>query len=152
MSKFSTFLCAATLLLPLPNPVGGRFEKYKAIEAYEILPGILAMPAYSTDGQVCEIGLERRHYSPDKIELDSGLTREEIDRALDELAPLNERGNRSKEFEKDLITQNGNAITTSIDYENVLLQIYGEGSHATKGKVIETNIAATIRWKNRKCE
>jgi hypothetical protein len=28
--------------------------KYKAVEAYEVRPGILVFPTYSEDGEVCE--------------------------------------------------------------------------------------------------
>jgi len=152
MSKRSALLCAVMLLLRSANPVGGQFDRYKAIEAYEIRPGILMMPTYSIDGQVCEVALEARHYSPERIKLDSSLTRQEIDQVFDELAPPIERGARSKGFERDLISEAGNAITTSVDYENVLLQIYGESRSAGKGKIVTGNIVATIRWKNRTCK
>jgi hypothetical protein len=45
-----------------------RFSKYKTVEAYEIGPGILMMPNFSSDGQVCEIGLEILHYSPKEFD------------------------------------------------------------------------------------
>lgn len=57
------------------------------MEAYEVQPGILAFPTYAADGQVCEIGIERRHYSLEVIRLDPGLSREEIDKTVDDLAP-----------------------------------------------------------------
>ena len=152
MSKFSAFVYAPILLLPSGNPAGVQFEKYKKIEAYEIRPGILMMPTYSADGQICEIGLEVRHYSPEKVILDSDLTREEINQIFDELAPVNERGARSQNFGRDLISETGTAITTSIVYENVLLQIYGERLSGSKREVVESDVVATLRWKNRKCE
>jgi len=106
------------------------------------------MPTYSDDGQLCEVGLQRRNYSPEKIRLDSSLTREEIDQALDELVPVNERGARSKDH-GDILGV-GNTMTTIYDYENVQLQVYGETA-MSKGSMVEKDIAATIRWKNRKC-
>jgi hypothetical protein len=36
------------------------------------------MPRYSADGQVCEIGIEKRHFSPEEISLNSGLSGTEI--------------------------------------------------------------------------
>jgi hypothetical protein len=92
MSKLIGLALAAVLLLPSANPVREQFAKYKAVEAYEIRPGVLMMPRYSSDGQVCEIGLEKLHYSPEIIRLDSSLSREEVDQVLEELVPANERG------------------------------------------------------------
>ena len=47
MSKLPYLPCATTLLL-----------------AYEIRPGVLVMPRYAQDGQVWEVGMEKRRYSP----------------------------------------------------------------------------------------
>jgi len=146
-------LAFAALLLIAATPVRERFEKYKAVEAYEVQPGVLAMPRYSGDGQVCEIALERLHYSPDKIRLDSGLTRKEIDQVFEELVPSAERGQRAKDLEGTLITQGGHSLSTNVDFENVTLQIVSEQlpvSH--KGEIVERDILATIRWKHRRCE
>jgi len=84
MSKLIASVVVAMLLLITSNPGRERFAKYKAVEAYEIRPGILMMPKYSTDGQICEIGLEKLHYSPDMIRLDSSLSRKDIDQIFDE--------------------------------------------------------------------
>lgn len=45
---------------------------------------------------MCEIGIERRHYSPELIKLDPSLSREEIDKTVDELAPSAVRGQKSE--------------------------------------------------------
>ena len=86
MSKLIASVVAGILLLPALNTGRERFAKYKPVEAYEIRQGILMMPRYSADGQVCEIGLEKLHYSPEMIRVDSSLSREEIDQIFDELA------------------------------------------------------------------
>jgi len=124
------------------------FSKYKAVEAYEIRPGILIMPRYSEDGQVCEIGLERAHYSLAKITLDASLSRSEIDQIADELVHANERGPRTFGNLGDLVMEDGGALVTVADYERVSIQIYGSDSP----KSGEGNVAATIRWKTRKCQ
>jgi hypothetical protein len=31
-----------------------QFKRYKAVEAYEVRPGVLMMPRYDSGGQVCE--------------------------------------------------------------------------------------------------
>jgi hypothetical protein len=79
--------CVLLLLLLTASPQTTSMAKYKAVEAYEVRPGILMFPTYTEDGQVCEIGLERRHYSPEIIRLDPNLSREDIDAIVDELDP-----------------------------------------------------------------
>jgi hypothetical protein len=151
MSKLISLAFAAVLLLSA-NPVRENFAKYKAIEAYEIRPGVLMMPRYSADGQVCEIGLEKLHYSPEIIRLDSSLSRKEIDQIFDELVPAVERGPRSKDFAGTLITQGGHSLTTKIDFERVSIQIYGDVSPAAgKDGVTVGEITATLKWKKRIC-
>jgi hypothetical protein len=149
MAKLIGLAFATLLLLASANPVHERFAKYKAVESYEIRPGVLMMPSYSSDGQVCEIGLEKLHYSPEIIRLDSSLSRKEIDQIFDELVPADERGQRSKDFARDLITQSGGGLTTHIDFQNVSIQIYGATADKDGSTVDE--VAATLKWKNRKC-
>jgi len=151
MSKSIGLACATALLLLFAGPRSGRFSKYKTVEAYEIRPGILMMPSYSDDGQVCEIGLQKLHYSPEMIRLDSSLSREEIDRILEEPVPADERGPRSKDFKRELITIVGPEMTTDTEYENVSIQIHSHVLHASRKSEVVDDIAATIKWKNRKC-
>ncbi len=154
MSKLIGLSFAAALLILPVNPVHEKFAKYKAIEAYEVRPGILMMPKYSAGEQVCEIGLQKLHYSPEIIRLDSSLSREEIDQVFDELVPANERGPRSMAFAgRDLIVQAGGSLTTIIDFENVSIQIYREASSAAgKGGITVHEIIAMLKWKNRTCQ
>jgi hypothetical protein len=151
MSKLIGLAIAAMFLLPPANPNRERFTKYKAIEAYEIRPGILMMPSYSSDGQVCEIGIEKLHYSPVMIRLGSDLSQKEIDQIFEELVPATERGLKSKDFD-GLISQSGNGLITYIDYENVTIQIYGDASPGKHYVTTVVEVAATIKWKNRKCQ
>jgi hypothetical protein len=148
MSKLIGLAFAAVLLLPSANPIHENFAKYKAIEAYEIRAGVLMMPSYSSDGQVCEVGLEKLHYAPETIRLDSTLSRQEIDQIFDELVSADERGPRSNDFAGTTITQGGHSLTTTTDFENVSIQIYGA---AGKGGTTVDEIAATLKWKNRTC-
>ena len=153
MLKLIGLACTAILLLFVAKPQSDKFSKYKTVEAYEIRPGILMVPTYSTDGQVCEIGIERRHYMPDKVTLSSGLSREEINQICDELAPVNERGSRPTNLlERGGVMQEGNTLLTSEEYENVSISIYSEALSASSGSELHIkNVAATITWKHRKC-
>jgi hypothetical protein len=153
MSRLIGLALTAVLLLLSATLTRERFSKYKAIEAYEIRPGILMMPRYSPDGYVCEIGLERLHYSPEMIRLDSGLSREEIDQIFDELVPAAERGPQLKGVAGNLITKNGPGLITNIAFENVSIQIYSHIlSTAHKGETTVDQVAATFSWKNRNCQ
>jgi len=111
------------------------------------------IPRYAADGQVCEIGLEVRHYSPDMIRLDSGLPRKEIERIVDELVPVNERGPKDTSWAgRDMIAETGKSLTTLSEYENVSIQIYSALlPNSKKPKIVLDDLAAVIRWKNRKC-
>jgi len=151
MSKLIGVALIATLLLPSANLAREQFAKYRAIEAYEVRPGILMMPRYSDDGHVCEIGLEKLHYSPDKIRLDSSLSRTEVDEIFDELVPVAQRGERLKGIAGNLSTESGQDLTTNIEFDNVSIQIYAQILSASKRRTIVDEVAATLRWKNRKC-
>ena len=153
MSKLICSVVAAMLLLPTSNPDREKFEKYKAIEAYEIRPGILLMPRYSADGQVCEVGLEKLHYSPEKIRLDSSLSRKEIDQIFDELVPSDERGPKPAGIlEQGGTTFLGQGMVSDEEYQNISIRIYGIASPSGKGGVIADEVAATLTWKNRMCQ
>ena len=153
MSKPGILAWAIILLAPLAKPQSENFSKYRPIEAYEVAPGILMIPRYAEDGQVCEIGLEVRHYSPDLVRLDSGLPRKKIERIVDELVPLNERGPKDTVLAgRDMITETGNSLVTFSEYENVSIQIYSAILPTSKKhKIAADDVAAIIRWKNRKC-
>lgn len=142
-------------LLFLGKPHSDRFSKYKQVEAYEVRPGILMLPTYSDDGQVCEIGLQILHYSPEMIRLDSGTTPKDVDEVLDELVPASERGPKSKVLAGDLVTQNGPGSVRTTDFENVTVQIVARDEGwptAKKRKTVEIDVVATVvHWKNRTC-
>jgi hypothetical protein len=132
------------------NQRGDKFSKYKAVEAYEVRPGILMMPQYAADGEVCEIGLERRRYSPKMIQLDGDIQGKDLNDIVDELAPDAERGL------KDVIErteEDGGGMTTFRDYQNVSVVIYSHVLNNERRNIeVEPNIAVTIAWKNHKCE
>ena len=134
----------------LPND---QFSRYRAVEAYEIRPGILMMPRYSVEGQVCEIGLEKLHYSPELIRLDSDLSRQEISQIFDELVPSAERGPRPTSLlEQGMATVSGRGMIDDEEYQNASIRIFGDYSPDGKGGGTLDEVAATLTWKNRKCQ
>lgn len=155
MSKRLGLVCTASLALVLlgAKPQSNMFSKYKAVEAYELKPGILIMPRYTGDGEVCEVGLEKRQYSPELIRVSSRLSDSEIEQYVDELVPSEERGPKTPMFGTVNVvsvagsTQSG-TMQTLETYENVTVYIYGDGSD----KCNLGDVAVAIRWKNRKCQ
>jgi hypothetical protein len=151
MARLLCGVCALFFLLtPLPQNI--HFLKYQAVEAYELQPGILMFPKYAADGKVCEIGVERRHYSPGKIVLYSLLSRQEIDAIVDELAPASERGARSGGLTDGLSSIMGRGMTTVEDYDNVSVQIHSQLVGNSLEISAVDNVVVIISWKNRPCK
>jgi hypothetical protein len=151
MSRFISAVCMAFLLFTA-YPQRHGFTKYKVVEAYEVQPGILAFPTYAEDGQVCEIGIERRHYSPEVIKLNPCLSREEIDKTVDDLAPTAVRGQKSDSPLNGVMVVAGRGRTTVVEYENITVQIENAVIGVTRKERTVENVAAVIQWKNRKCK
>ena len=152
MSKLISTIFGIALLVSSTNFTRARFAKYRPVEAYEIRPGILIVPTYSPDGQVCEIGLEKLHYSAEKIRLDSTLSRKEIAQIFDELVPRDERGPQPEgTLERGMTTFEGQGIVSDDEYQNVSIQIYGSASPVGANAIAADEVVATIKWKNRKC-
>jgi hypothetical protein len=129
-----------------------KFTHYKAVEAYEIRPGILMMPRYSSEGQICEIVLEKRHYSPEVVRLDSDLSYKEIDQIFAELVPPDERGPRAKGFERGDLIELGHSLTITAEFEKVSIQIVSKELSARRHTINVENVVAVVRWKNRTCQ
>jgi hypothetical protein len=140
------------------------FSKYEPVEAYQLQPGILIMPKYTADGQVCEIGLEGRQYSPELIRVGSRLSHEEVERYVDELVSSDERGPKTPMFGtiNETTISGGRlkgknfspassetgTVQTIESYENVTVTIYGDASE----KCNLGSVAVTIKWNNRRCQ
>jgi hypothetical protein len=143
---------AVSLLLTTTNLFAEQFDKYKKIEAYEVRPGILVLPRYSADGEVCEIGIQKELYSPEVVRTDHTLSRKEIDEILEELVPDSERGPKMPIGVGDLVVRGGGVITMSSDFENVTVQIYSADlSRPKKHEVVAADAVAVVTWKHRKC-
>jgi hypothetical protein len=134
------------MLFVLGTPESGRFAKYRAVEAYEIRPGILMMPKYSADGQVCKISIQRDHYVNGVVDVDSTLSREVLTKIFEELVPADQRGplTTPKEF-AGLSLYGGNTVATGTYYKYVSIQIIGPTSP-------RNDVAALITWEGRTCQ
>jgi hypothetical protein len=94
------------------------------------------MPRYTADGQVCEIGVERRNYSPEMIRIDEPFSRKEVDQLVDEFAPPDQRGREYKGMDSTIMQ--GNSYKRGAVYENVTVLAYGPASHPSIGDVVFT--------------
>jgi len=148
--------CMTSLLVLAAALPEHRFSRLKAVEAYEIRPGILMMPIYSDTGEVCRIVLEKRHVSSKSVDVEGEMSGKEIFGIFDELVPKKERGQpEGYEPESSNTTvYDGGTLTTFAAYENVSLQMHGKQKGRDMLKFVEGGgryVAATINWEKRKC-
>jgi hypothetical protein len=117
-----------------------------AQNSYEIRPGIFATPKFAADGRTCEMTIEKRHVrASGTIDLDSTFLKpDETKPIIEELVPLNLRGNETKSSGDTAFI--GGGSTTTHDYENVRIIYYGNVAQSEGGTA-----AVVIQWKNRGC-
>lgn len=142
------FLCLSALVAQFSSSQERRFEKYKQSEAYQVRPGVLAMPRYSSSGEVCEIVIQKDHFVNGVADLGSTIPHKDMLAIVDELAPVDERGPVIKRLGEEYISlSSGNSSTTSAEYQNASVVIYSLNSPAG----FAGDIVATIKWKSRAC-
>lgn len=146
MLRLISLVCVVALLWPVAEPQHGRFSGHTPVEAYEIRPGILIMPKYTGAGQLCQVVIQRDHYTNGVVDLDSTLSREVVTQVFDELVPPAERGpfTTDKALE-GLSLYGGGVVTTHFDYEHVLLDISRPASSPDY-------VVALVTWKGRDCQ
>lgn len=149
MRRLILLACSLIFTLSLARSQSDKFPKYKPIEAYEILPDVMMMPRYSPDGSLCEVAVQREHYLNGKVYLDASLTEEEINRAFNELAPPDERGQLIQTLGSNSLSfYIGNGVTTYKEFENVSISTLGKSTPPSE----EGDVVAVIRWKGRSCQ
>lgn len=161
MSKLPYLACIAVLLLLGAKSQNEMFAKYKQVEAYEIRPGVLAMPRYNADGEVCEIGFEKPSYSQGSLDIQLSFTQKEIDEIVDEFAPPDVKGTKSKEWWNGMMDVSGQAYVTTTTYENITISTAGGITptfhrnfvgHQSVHWASTGDVAFTITWTKRKCQ
>ena len=83
------------------------------------------------------------------------FSQKEIDQIVDVLAPVDERGARSKGLLGGVMTMYGQAYTSAAIYENVTIVSYGgisSESGRKSGLASTGDVALTIRWTKRMCK
>jgi hypothetical protein len=121
--------------------------RYPRLYVFAVRPNMTLTAKYSvSDGQVCEMVLEPRHWDGEKFLLMPTLSEEDTISVVEEVVPLSERGNRTKnEFDR-LAAVSGGSFSRTYDYEKITVQV--AGSTGEKGSGIT---AALVRWRNRPC-
>ena len=136
------------VLFLFPNHKDDRFSNYRAVETYEIRPGILMMPRYSDDGQLCEIAIERQHYWNGTAILAATIPNQVLTQIVDELVPVGERGPVIPTFGRESISLfAGKGYTTVARYKEISINISGIAPPRENAG----DIVAVISWNNRKC-
>ena len=143
MMKLIAPIC---LLAFVVSPSSDRIRKYQAVEAYEIRPGIIVTPVYTASHDLCEISIEKRHYSNNIVDMDATMSKEQVLSMFDELVPKGERGGPGWGLPPDTeYTEcDGGMCATRIRYENVSLMMH---------RLYKSNeyVSAIIYWNKPEC-
>ena len=123
-------------------------SKYPVVTSYEVRPGILMTPKYTSDGQVCQMSFERRHATNSGLDLDSYISVKLVREIVDELAPPSVRGKSSggQEWAGWGIGLGPGNTEGGAEFENVSVIAAGT-AEPHRGPII-----VLITWKNRTCK
>ncbi|HXN19909.1 MAG TPA: hypothetical protein VN875_16335 [Candidatus Binatus sp.] len=75
-----------------PRSPAGLSATYPVVTSYEVRPGVLMIPRYTADGQVCEMSFARQHTTRSGVYLDSVISDKLAIDISDELVPPAARG------------------------------------------------------------
>jgi len=144
-------LSACVVFASLLGVSGDRFAKYHPVESYEIRPGIIATPFYSSSHQICEIGLERRRYSGNVVNIDASMSKEQVIEIFNELVRQDERGKPIWGLpEGSEYTDIDNDLhITHLSFDNVTLLMYEQVKPGDQER--QRPVAALISWKGIEC-
>jgi hypothetical protein len=154
-SRFSSKRLAICSLIPVlfcSMGAAGQTEpqlavRLKKVTAFEIRPGIDVFPAFTTDGSVCRMVVEKRQYlDPRNADFDITIPSAVANQLVDELVPATERGKPSKYLSSESFVAGG-ASYIKQDYENVSVGMYGS---SIEGKKDGANVIV-ISWPKRTC-
>jgi hypothetical protein len=142
-------LACIFLALVSIGSTSGKFKRFPAVETYQIQPGVLMEPTYSSRGDLCKVVLEKQHYASNVIDVDAEMSREQIDQMFDHLVPINDRGPKTLTGGLEVqSTTSGVGRTTLAEYKNVSLEMAGKTVEGGPQKYV----VAIIKWKIRACD
>jgi hypothetical protein len=118
--------------------------KYRQIISYELRPGVVMTPRYATNGQVCEMVLEKRVQNEAGIVFGFSFSDKERQEIVDQVVSPNERG---AEYTSRLNTTiDGGFITSDYTYDNVRIRVLGVTRPNPNPALV-----ITITWRKRSC-
>src|SRR6266704_3810829 len=125
MTKAVLVLGFISTILFAAHPERENLSRLQRVDAYEVRPGIVALPRYAADGQICEIALENLHHSAGTIRLEPTLTSTEVDQIANQLVPSDERGPKPKDpLERGNGSFSGKTMETREEYQNISINTY----------------------------
>ena len=149
-----TLLCSSIQALgQTHNNMESRYGK--TFNAYELRPGIMLRVQKNDQGQITEMRVEGFSGTDSSIHLDKTIDAYLVKEIIDELAPVEGRGNQGQFFGLALIA--GGGSNAGYDYENVSIRLLGsvddKGLHRPnrnrKDNPFQSAEIILIKWKNR---
>jgi hypothetical protein len=121
-------------------------QHYPRLKTYAVRPDLTLTAKYASDGQVCEMVFEPRHWDGEKVLLISTLQEDPIN-VVEEVVPLNERGPRQKDESEGTSFVGGGVISRRIHYEKITVDVAG----SSQGKDWGGIMVALVKWRTRSC-
>lgn len=121
-------------------------QHYPRLKTYAVRPDMSLTAKYASDGQVCEMVLESRHWDGEKALLISTLQEDPIS-IVEEVVPLSERGSRKKDELDKLSLVAGGSVSRSIHYEKMTVSVFG----SSQGNDWAGIMVTIVKWRNRSC-
>jgi hypothetical protein len=117
--------------------------------AYRVRPHVLMTARFASDGQVCEVTLEKGQQIDTSIPFVDYFSNEEEHNLMDDLVPEGLLG-------RDLTgrfhgTIEGLSFTNEYTYENVFVHVYGTMQVAAEQVGATGNKVIVITWRTRTC-
>ena len=121
-------------------------QHYPRLKTYAVRPDMTLIAKYASDGQVCEMVLEPRHWDGEKVLLISTLQEDPIS-IVEEVVPLNERGPRQKDESDNVSLVGGGVVSRSIHYAKITVKVFG----SSQGNNWAGIMVAIVKWRTRSC-
>lgn len=137
------------------TPASPESKYGKAFNAFEIRPGVMLRIQKGNEGQITEMRVEPFSGTEGSIHLDQLMDAYLVKDIIDELVPVEERGNQGPYFGLTLIA--GGAFSAGYDYEFVTITLLGSVdsrrsqsvNRYRKDNPFQSSGVITIRWKER---
>jgi hypothetical protein len=136
------FLCGRIATAQTQSQIEQRYPK---LNSYRAKSNVAMTVRFSSNGEVCEMVLEPRHWDGKEFFLYPTIEESDVLTLVEETVPLSERGERVKDPVADLMALSGNSFSQAYHYEKLTIH--------TAGLLKPSGImSAVITWQNRSCD